>query len=136
VLLLPTDERLVQVKQEEHIWDAAFATGISLPALCHQGYCLTRAAKLESPGEVDQSDSLAYFSEDREAGFILPCTGKPRSNLKIRTHQRSKCGSSENSMDFRRATAGAKNKISNAWTSHEARDLGCSDSMYKRLRVV
>lgn len=28
----------VQVKREEHIWDAAFATGISLPALCHQGY--------------------------------------------------------------------------------------------------
>ena len=73
MLPLPTDERLVQVKREEHIWDAAFATGISLPALRHQGYCLTRAAKLESPGEVDQSDSVAYFPEDREAGFILPC---------------------------------------------------------------
>ena len=75
MLLLPTDERLVQVKREEHIWDAAFATGISLPALCHQGYCLTRAAKLESPGEVDQSDSLAYFPEDREADSFCLAPG-------------------------------------------------------------
>jgi hypothetical protein len=95
VLLLPTDERLVQVKREEHIWDAAFATGISLPALCHQGYGLTRAAKLESPGEVDQSDSP-----------ISPKTEKPDSFCLA--------GGAENSMDFRRATAGAKNKISHA----------------------
>jgi hypothetical protein len=95
VLLLPTDERLVQVKREEHIWDAAFATGISLPALCHQGYGLTSAAKLESPGEVDQSDSP-----------ISPKTEKPDSFCLA--------GGAENSMDFRRATAGAKNKISHA----------------------
>jgi ferredoxin len=69
VLLLPTDERLVQVKREEHIWDAAFATGISLPALCHQGYCLTRAAKLESPGE--------WTSPTRSP--ISPKTEKPDS---------------------------------------------------------
>ena len=88
-LLLPdnTEERTIQVGREEHIWDAASAAGIVLPALCHQGYCLTCAAKLEDGGEVDQSDSLAYFPEDREAGFVLPCTGKPRSALKLRTHQ-------------------------------------------------
>jgi ferredoxin len=86
-LLLPNEERSIEVGREEHIWDAAFAAGIVLPALCHQGYCLTCAAKLEGPGEVDQSESLAYFPEDREAGFVLPCTGKPRSALKLRTHQ-------------------------------------------------
>jgi ferredoxin len=42
---------------------------------------------LENGGAVDQSDSLAYFPEDREAGFVLLCTGKPLSNLRIRTHQ-------------------------------------------------
>ncbi len=38
-LLLPNhdEERLIQVGREEHIWDAAFAAGIVLPALCHQG---------------------------------------------------------------------------------------------------
>ncbi len=88
-LLLPNDERSIQVKREEHIWDAAFAAGTSLPALCHQGYCLTCAARLENGGEVDQSDSLVYFPADREAGFILPCTGKPRSDLRIRTQQQN-----------------------------------------------
>ena len=86
-LLLPNEERSIEVGREEHIWDAAFAEGIILPALCHQGYCLTCAAKLDGPGEVDQSDSLGYFPEDREAGFVLPCTGKPRSALKLRAHQ-------------------------------------------------
>jgi ferredoxin len=88
-LLLPdnNEEHTILVGREEHIWDAALAAGIVLPALCHQGYCLTCAARLEDGGEVDQSDSLAYFPEDREAGFILPCTGKPRSALKVRTHQ-------------------------------------------------
>lgn len=87
-LLLPGEEkRFVQVGGEEHIWDAAFKAGTDLPALCHQGYCLTCAGKLENGGEVDQSDSLLYFPVDREAGFVLLCTAKPRSDLRIRTHQ-------------------------------------------------
>ncbi len=87
-LLLPNGEkRSIDVGREEHIWDAAFKAGIVLPALCHQGYCLTCAGRLEDGGEVDQSDSLVYFPEDREAGFVLLCTGKPRSDLRIRTHQ-------------------------------------------------
>jgi ferredoxin len=47
---------------------------------------LTCAGRLEG-GEVDQSDSLSYFPEDREAGFVLLCTGKARSDLRIRTQQ-------------------------------------------------
>jgi len=87
LLLAFEEERTIQVGGDEHIWDAAFAAGIELPALCHQGYCLTCAARLENGGEVDQSDSLVYFPDDREAGFVLPCTGKPRSDLRLRTHQ-------------------------------------------------
>jgi len=87
-LLLPNEEeRSIEISPEEHIWDAAFKVGIVLPALCHQGYCLTCAGKLESRGEVNQSDSLVYLPEDREAGFVLLCTAKPRSALRIRTHQ-------------------------------------------------
>jgi ferredoxin len=86
-LLLPDRECSIQVAVDKHIWDAAFAAGITLPAMCHQGYCLTCAGRLENGGEVDQSDSLEYFPEDREAGFVLLCTGKPRSALRIRTHQ-------------------------------------------------
>lgn len=86
-LELPNEERTIRVKPEEHIWDAARAAGIVLPALCHQGRCLTCAGRLDGPGAVDQSDSASYFPEDREAGFVLLCTAKPQSELRIRTHQ-------------------------------------------------
>ena len=90
VELLHNDKsQLLQVGPQEHIWDAAFAAGIVLPALCHQGRCLTCAGRLENGGDVDQSDSVSYFPEDREAGFVLLCTGKPRSELRIRTHQQT-----------------------------------------------
>jgi ferredoxin len=55
--------------------------------MCHQGYCLTCAARLENGGEVDQADSEQYYPGDRDAGFVLLCTAKPRSNLQIRIHQ-------------------------------------------------
>ena len=90
VLLLPNeDERSIQVGRNEHIWDAAFNVGMILPALCHQGRCLTCAARLENNGEVDQSDSVSYYPQDREAGFVLLCTAEPRSDLRIRTHQQT-----------------------------------------------
>ena len=88
VELLHGDQaRSIQVSPDEHIWDAAFKAGIVLPAMCHQGYCLTCAGRLDNDGEVDQADSEQYYPHDREAGFVLLCTGRPRSNLRIRTHQ-------------------------------------------------
>jgi ferredoxin len=88
VELLHDDKtRSIQVSRDEHIWDAAFKAGIVLPALCHQGYCLTCAGRLENGGEIDQNDSAQYYPEDRRAGFVLLCTGKPRSDLRINTHQ-------------------------------------------------
>jgi ferredoxin len=90
VLVLPHEERSIRVCRDTHIWDAASAAGIVLPALCHQGYCLTCAARLEDRGKVDQSDSLEYLPEDRRAGFVLLCTAKPCSGLRIRTHQQNK----------------------------------------------
>jgi len=84
---MPDGERWIQVGRGKHIWDSALAAGIRLPALCHQGRCLTCAARLEDGGDVDQSDSATYFPEDCEAGFVLLCTGKPLSCLRIRTHQ-------------------------------------------------
>jgi ferredoxin len=89
VLLLPDGERSILVSRDGHLWDAAFAAGIVLPAMCHQGRCLTCAGRLENGGEVDQSDSVSYYPADREAGFVLLCTGKPRSALRIRTHQQN-----------------------------------------------
>ena len=77
----------IEVAADQHIWDAALAAGVELPAICHQGRCLTCAGRLGKPGEFDPSDAVAYFPQDRDAGFILLCTAFPRSNLEIRTHQ-------------------------------------------------
>ncbi len=86
-LLTPDGKRTLEVGPNEYIWNAARNAGIELPATCHMGHCLTCAARLEGKGDVDQLDSRMYFAEDRAAGFILPCTGRPRSDLRIRTHQ-------------------------------------------------
>lgn len=84
---MPQAEREIRVPARQHIWDAALAAGVRLPAMCHQGRCLTCAARLEGPGCVDQSDSNTYFPQDSEAGYVLPCTGKAQSDLRLRTHQ-------------------------------------------------
>lgn len=86
-LLLPDEERFIKVNREDHIWDAALCAGIVLPALCHQGRCLTCAGRIENGGQADQSDSVSYYPEDHDAGFVLLCTAKPRTSLVIRTHQ-------------------------------------------------
>lgn len=84
---MPETERTIEVSEDQHIWDRAAAEGITLPAICHQGRCLTCAGKLERSGDFDASDCGYYYSEDRAAGFILLCTSKPRSDLEICTHQ-------------------------------------------------
>jgi ferredoxin len=86
-LVLPDSEKTIQVSSEQHIWDAASAYGIVLPAMCHQGRCLTCAGKLEGPGEFDASAAATYFPEDKAVGFILLCTANPGSPLRIRTHR-------------------------------------------------
>jgi ferredoxin len=83
----PEGTRIVFVRRDQTIWDAAQAKGISLPAICHQGRCLTCAGKLIGPGKIDQSRAESYFPEDRAEGFVLLCTAEPRSELRIRTHQ-------------------------------------------------
>jgi ferredoxin len=98
-LVTPEGVRVIHAGAEEHIWDAAHRAGIVLPAICHQGRCLTCSGQLEEPGEFDSSDAVSYYPQDREAGFILLCTAKPRSKLRIRTHaqtamraHRQRCG--------------------------------------------
>jgi ferredoxin len=82
----PDGMREIAAGAGEHIWDAALGQGIQLPAICHQGFCLTCAGQLLAPGEFDSSDCEQYFPEDRESGYILLCTSKARSDLQVRTH--------------------------------------------------
>ncbi len=86
VLQTPEGSAVVECLGEEAVWLAAARAGVRLPAICQQGRCLTCAARLLE-GEVDQSSAETYFPEDREAGFVLLCTARPRSNLVLETHQ-------------------------------------------------
>jgi ferredoxin len=83
---MPDGVREIWCPGDDYIWDAAARADIVLPAICHQGRCLTCAAKLLE-GAVDQSDADTYFLVDREARFILPCRAKPLTDLRILTHQ-------------------------------------------------
>jgi ferredoxin len=85
--LLHTSDRdfTIEIAAHEHIWDAAARGGVTLPATCHQGWCLTCAARVQD-GTVDQRDSIAFFQQDYDAHSSLLCTAKPCSDLVIRTH--------------------------------------------------
>lgn len=86
LLETPEGERRFLCHQDEFIWNAAARNGILLPAICHQGRCLTCAGRLLS-GTVDQSSANSYFPEDERAGFVLLCTAKPLSDVRVRTHE-------------------------------------------------
>jgi ferredoxin len=85
-LITPLGERILTVGRNERLWDAAQVAGVILPAICHQGRCLTCAGILLKPGRFDPGGAESYFPQDRGAGFVLLCTAKPRSDLYIKTH--------------------------------------------------
>ena len=76
----------IEVGEEEYVLAAARNQGLWLPADCQQGWCTTCAAELLE-GEVDQSDAKRYYEVDDDEDMILICTAKPRSDLRIRSHQ-------------------------------------------------
>ena len=89
-LLMPRGERILQVSGNQYIWEGARQAGIDLPAMCHQGRCLTCAGSVVGPPGargVDQSASDRYLPDDQQAGFVLLCTGRPLADLQIQTHQ-------------------------------------------------
>lgn len=73
---------VVDVAEDESILAAAREADLWLPADCQQGWCTTCAARLVE-GEVDQSTARRYFDTDEEAGFVLTCTARPRSDCRI-----------------------------------------------------
>lgn len=84
----PDGPRSFDCPKEERIWAAAAEGGIILPAICHQGRCLTCAGELLE-GAVEHDHPDTYFAEDEAAGYILICCAMPRSDVRIRTHQES-----------------------------------------------
>jgi ferredoxin len=82
----PEGTRALECGEDEHIWDAAAASGIVLPAICHQGRCLTCAGRLID-GRVEHDHPDSYFREDEREGYVLLCRAMPQSDVRIRTHE-------------------------------------------------
>jgi ferredoxin len=89
VELIGPDNQTVRIGVAEHeaVWDAARRAGLDLPSNCLQGWCLTCAGKVLE-GDFDPSVASRYYPADRAAGFILLCTAKPLSPLRVRTNQK------------------------------------------------
>jgi ferredoxin len=76
----------IQVAEDQHILQAAFANNIDLPTSCSAGVCTTCAAKIIS-GEVEQGDGMGVSLELQAQGYVLLCVAYPRSDLKIETEK-------------------------------------------------
>ncbi len=88
-LILPDGKEInLTVGADEAIWDAALRAGVELPNMCLQGWCISCAGRVLE-GEFDQREALRYYDADRSAGFILLCTARPRSAMRILTHQKA-----------------------------------------------
>jgi ferredoxin len=76
----------VDVAEDETILAAARSAGVWLQADCQQGWCTTCAARLID-GDVDHPNARRYYDEDREAGYVLACTSKPRADSTLLVDQ-------------------------------------------------
>ena len=72
----------VEVGPDETILAAARSAGVWLSADCQQGWCTTCAARL-TDGDVAHPNARRYYDEDREAGYVLLCTAKPRADTTV-----------------------------------------------------
>jgi ferredoxin len=69
-----------EAREDEYLLYSMIDAAIDSPYICEQGWCLACAARLQS-GDVDRSGALTVYPEDADAGFILLCSTKPRSDL-------------------------------------------------------
>jgi ferredoxin len=86
LLETPDGLRSFACGQTDYIWDAAAASNVHLPAICHHGRCLTCAGLLID-GKVEHDHPDLYFPQDAAAGFVLLCCAMPQTDVRIRTHQ-------------------------------------------------
>lgn len=72
----------LDVGKDEAIIDAVEASGHVLPIACRYGGCITCAAKLIS-GAVRQPNGTAINKRQSQAGYILLCVARPKSDCVI-----------------------------------------------------
>ena len=72
----------LEVGEDEPIYEAALKTGLQLPIACRYGGCITCAAKMIS-GKVRQPNGTAVNRRQSQAGYILLCVARPRTDCVI-----------------------------------------------------
>ena len=63
----------------ETIYQACLRAGVQLPIACDYGGCITCAAKLIE-GQVRQPGATALNRRQSQAGFILACVARPKTD--------------------------------------------------------
>ncbi|MEM7507532.1 MAG: 2Fe-2S iron-sulfur cluster-binding protein [Pseudomonadota bacterium] len=82
VTLLNRGTKVLDVAEDETIYDAALKAGIQLPIACAYGGCITCAARMHK-GKVVQPQGTALNKRQSKAGYILLCVARPRSDITL-----------------------------------------------------
>lgn len=65
------------------VLNAAALAGIALPSSCRNGTCRSCMCRLRSGRIVYRIEWPGLSSDEKEAGWILPCVAHPLSNLEL-----------------------------------------------------
>lgn len=76
------DNLVLDVREDEAIYDVLEREGISAPIACRYGGCITCAGRLVS-GSVRQPKGTALNRRQSQAGYILMCVAHPKEDCVI-----------------------------------------------------
>lgn len=79
--------RTIEVPANRPILEAAEEAGLDLPYQCRMGVCGVCSALRVEEGEVDQTEGMFLSDSEKEEGYVLTCTARPRSDLKLRSNE-------------------------------------------------
>lgn len=101
ITLKNRDGAVVECAEDEPIYEACLRAGFQLPIACEYGGCITCAAKMLS-GRVRQPGGTAINKRQSQAGFILLCVARPRTDCVLEVGVESHDGLYENPFLVRR----------------------------------
>jgi ferredoxin len=78
--------RTIEVPADKPILEAAEERGLELPYQCRMGVCGVCSALRVEEGEVDQIEGMFLSESEKAEGYVLTCSARPRSDLKLRSN--------------------------------------------------
>ena len=76
--------KTLRVRADQPVLEAALSAGLNLPHSCRSGHCASCRARLVS-GEIHYPNgrTAGLTAQEAQAGFILLCQARPRSDLQV-----------------------------------------------------